>query len=367
MLAEDAAGDGQAETGASGFVRDKRREQAGQDFGGDSRAGIADFDLDLGLAFFGFEAGDMFGGEHDFGAKGQRAAAVHGVDGVEEEVEERLLELARVGVDQVLAGVEQQVFLDAMGLDLVLHEAEGVPQEFVHAGGTERRLSGPGEPQQLTDEQVDPAHFTADQRGGVVRFLLEEKFDEGFDGDEGVFDFVSDAGGEGADGGEFLEALGLGLEFAGGGEVVENEECQRPRAGRVLPRKTGGAHHGAFAGIVFEGDQTFGRGLISLDGFGGDLFQRRRQEPGGIGGLVRARSGRLQQTGGWRVGGDDLASGVDDEKTGFGDAVEDAGEFQVLAGVLAPAGFVGHRDCRRIWLGVEHGFGWRARSSYGRV
>src|SRR5208283_1835682 len=94
MLLNDTVRDGKTEAGA--FVRTLGGEEgivdAAEMLGRDAVAGIRYVDLD----------GAAFPPRANF----QSASARHGVAGVEEEIQEDLLELARVAVDGRQAGVE---------------------------------------------------------------------------------------------------------------------------------------------------------------------------------------------------------------------------------------------------------------------
>ena len=78
---------------------------------------------------------------------------------------------------------------------------------------------------------IDAAHLTAHHfhEFGVL-MLLEQQINEGFAGDEGIFDLMGHAGGQGADIGQPIELLEAPFELPGRGQVLEHE-----RNARILP------------------------------------------------------------------------------------------------------------------------------------
>src|SRR5438270_8699376 len=80
----------------------------------------------------------------------QRAAfARHGIFGVQEQVQEHLLQLAGVAMDQRQSGVELRLYLHARGLELVLQERERFSNDLIQIDGAEFRGARTREIQQV--------------------------------------------------------------------------------------------------------------------------------------------------------------------------------------------------------------------------
>ena len=153
------------------------------------------------------------------GVDGQRAAAGHGVAGVDREIHQHLLQLARVGQDRLQVTGERGDQLDVL--------AEGPAQHFLHRGddGVEVEDLGPhhlpaGEGEQLAGEAGRPFAGPADlpevvagrlAAPGPVRFGRGGEFLGGEgrvveDHREEVVEVVRDPAGQLA---QALQALGL--------------------------------------------------------------------------------------------------------------------------------------------------------------
>ena len=138
----------------------KRLEDAALRLGVDSDAGVGDFDADVSI---GFADGDA-----------ESAAALHGVAGVEEEVEEDLLELAGVAANLRESLGERDFEADA-GLggveDGFFARFEGLAGEGEGGGGT-----GGGGVVEL--EGVEDVDQVPDRNPRVLRRLLHNSVDQ---------------------------------------------------------------------------------------------------------------------------------------------------------------------------------------------
>ena len=111
---DDAADDGEAESGAFGF--------GGGEDGGEGAAALFFGHAGAGV----FEVHDQMGGlsvgpGHGAGGNGEAAAFGHGFDGVEDEVEEGLLQLRGVAEHERQIGLEIAHELDVLVGELVPH------------------------------------------------------------------------------------------------------------------------------------------------------------------------------------------------------------------------------------------------------
>lgn len=93
VRAEDALDDGESETSAFRLSGEEGVEDARDEILRDARAGVLDVERDDGAFFQVFDLGGYF----------ELAAVRHGVGGVDDEIEEGLLELAFVSVDSGVA------------------------------------------------------------------------------------------------------------------------------------------------------------------------------------------------------------------------------------------------------------------------
>src|SRR5688572_14946731 len=196
---ENALGDGQPESGAAGPAGEKGIENARSEVGGNARAAVDDVD----------------GGERRAAANvladddGERAAARHRFGGIEDEIEQDLLELALVGVDH--QGGHGRIVAE---LNLGLRELWADEDESVGDDVGERpaRVQGGGgfrEVEHAQDDGLELVEFFVDDAlVGVPRIVLREIEAEAavqeLDDGKRVSDFVRDLGGEEAEGGELL-------------------------------------------------------------------------------------------------------------------------------------------------------------------
>jgi len=168
------------------------------------------------------------------GLEGELAAPPHGLDGVENHVEEHLLQQFPVGPDDGLAVGQPHAEPDALLLEDLAGEPEDVPQDVVHAQVAELRLRLAGEEQQVGDLVVHAAHGVEDPGGPVPALLVGKALQEqrGRQGDapEGVADLVGDVGRHLPHGGEFLRALGHLLELLDPGHVEQDVHRPQPAA-----------------------------------------------------------------------------------------------------------------------------------------
>lgn len=214
VLADDAFGDGEAEAGAVGIEAggDEDFEDFGQDVLGDSGTIILHGDGEGGAAV----EGGGTGGDMDAASGVSGAARVDGMEGVTEEVDEDLDELAGVAEDAggVGDGVEEG---DGGGAFVYGDELPGLLDEVAEGDGGEFAAADTGEVEQaggdIAESSGDALHaLKAGLGGGIGEGFLE--FLEGTmeDGEGGVH-FVGNAGAEEAEGDEAI----LGFEVAFGG------------------------------------------------------------------------------------------------------------------------------------------------------
>src|SRR5579872_4306311 len=104
VLLEDAAGNGKAQAGAFGLGGEERIEQPVNIFRWDADAVVLDSHTQQGLIFLMLQAGDFGVGRDHGGGDVQPAAGFHGIQGIEEEVDESLLQMALIPVNQVWRG-----------------------------------------------------------------------------------------------------------------------------------------------------------------------------------------------------------------------------------------------------------------------
>ena len=157
--------------------------------------------------------------------------------GVEEQVHEGLLQLVVIAA-QVRGRLERAVDGDRFAFQLGLNQAQRVFEDFVEADLAEGRPGRAGELEHPADDGVNAANLAADnvhQFGVLV--LLQQQFNEGLAGDEGILDFVGHGGGEGAHAGQPIELRKPFFDLPGGGQVVQHHHHAR-----ILPARPQGRH-----------------------------------------------------------------------------------------------------------------------------
>ena len=127
---------------------------------------------------------------------------VHGFDGVEDDIEQRLTQLVGVGMDKTTfterkTGLEGDIVLD----EVVVQELQDIGQKFFNVDRLELRRRWFGKVQELMDKVIDPFDFSVhDMREISDEFriidLLRKIFGEGFDGRKRVFYLMREATGE---------------------------------------------------------------------------------------------------------------------------------------------------------------------------
>ena len=231
VLLDDGVADGQAQPGAlaDALGREERIEDAGAVLGPDARARVGDAD----------DLGPVLDREPD----PELAAPGHGVEGVEDDVDEDLLEPFALGVDGG-DGRELEDQADVHGLELVVDEGQDLLDALLEVDALERGLRGAaGEGQEVLDDAGDPVGLGLDllQDLGVVRVgeLLLEHLDVAGDARQGRVDLVGDAGREQPDRGQLLRGQQLLLEPDLLGDVLEDDDRPVGLEGVVEQRGAG--------------------------------------------------------------------------------------------------------------------------------
>ena len=94
----------------------------------------------------------------------------------------------------------------------MVQQPHRVFQNIMHAHGCQCGRLGRGEPEHLRGEAVNALEFALHHLGHLaVGVFFDEDVDERIDGDEAVFDFVRDAGGDDAEVGELIQPAKVGL------------------------------------------------------------------------------------------------------------------------------------------------------------
>src|ERR1700683_1091513 len=230
VVFHDFFDDGEADAGAGFLVGEEGGEEVGDLVGGHALAVVADGKDEVGFTFKFL----------DGGAEAQDASPGHGFGGVEDEVEEDLLDLFPGGAEGggIVGGGAADV--DVLLEKFVAGEEEDVVEELLGVDGFLDGLGGAGEGEDLVENAVHLPHFFADELGvalggGIELQGLDQGVEEHLHDGEGVADFVRDFGGEKAESGEafagaefFLHVDDAGKEaalFDGyGGEVAEGGE-----------------------------------------------------------------------------------------------------------------------------------------------
>ncbi len=193
---DDPLADGEAEPGSLLLGRVERDEDALPGLGWDPGAGVAEVDLDAGVAEAGLPpAGELVAGERGCDAEGP--APGHGLEGVERQVEEDLLQLLGVALHRRELGRHLQDDVDARW-DLGGEELEGPLEDVAHVSRRHARLEGAGVVEEGGHDAVQPVHLLDDDLEELPVLPWEatgvEVLGGALDGGERVADLVGQAG-----------------------------------------------------------------------------------------------------------------------------------------------------------------------------
>ncbi len=140
--ADDAADDEEAEAGALGFGGEVGLEDVAHVIHGDAAAGVGEGDEDERLILGGGDAQDAF--------------ALHGLEGVFNDVVEGLLELPAVDLQQGEVGGELLLDEDFAVGDLGFQKGDGLFNKTVNILGARLEGGGADGAQELVDDGVQP-------------------------------------------------------------------------------------------------------------------------------------------------------------------------------------------------------------------
>ncbi len=168
-----------------------------------------------------------------------------GLGGIEQQIEEGLLELVTIALKSIGGSFEIASEGNFSALELWLHKPESVVEGFVKPHGGKGRFGGSGEFQNLTDQGIDARNLSFDDsREFGVLVLLQEKFHEGADSDEGIFNLVGDARRKNSDARQPIEPAHVEFEFLQAGNFVQHHHqfldrlLFAPRNGGVNRQRT---------------------------------------------------------------------------------------------------------------------------------
>lgn len=120
---------------------------------------------------------------------------VHGFNGVENEVGEGLLQLTFIAVHPVGCSLEILLQLDRFLSHRMPGQSQGVIENFGEPDRGQSGFRGPGKFQHLADDGFDALEFPL---GEGLQFCVGRrngrKFNERFNGHQGIFDFMRHAG-----------------------------------------------------------------------------------------------------------------------------------------------------------------------------
>ncbi len=223
-------------------------------------------------------------------AQCERTAVRHGFDRVETKIDKDLLQQAAVAEDAVIGGLQVGHDPDVARAASRVNQSKRAGEHLVQPDRLEGGVDGTGEVEQSVDDRINTFDLSGDERAGrgaevgVVERPGEE-LDEGLDSDQGVFDFVCHAGGEGADAREAVGAAGALLETSLRGDVVQRRDGAD--AGAVGPQQgTGAEAYDVRLRIVIKAQFDFLRCRLFRQGATEGVAQRLRQvvQRGGRGG-----------------------------------------------------------------------------------
>src|SRR5580692_834537 len=189
MFLDDAVGDGEAQTGAAGLAF-ARRSLGGKErivdalnvLGSDAASGV------------GHRYADTLSIER---GHAQCAAARHSVFGVQEQIQEHLLQSSRIALNGGQLGLEYVFHLDLGDLELVFQQRQRLSDYFVYIHIADLAAASAREIQQIVHDFRGTEGLPRDllQQTGLLRIalqLLAEHLGVGGDHGQRRIDFVSD-------------------------------------------------------------------------------------------------------------------------------------------------------------------------------
>ena len=215
MEVDDFPGHAEAQAGtfAGGFGGEERVEHLADDFGWDAGAIIGDFhddDAVTGAKWIGGTGAEvasiLFSEFSRPGGDRDDAAFFHGLNGIDEQVDDDLFDACFVGPDGWQGAVEAFFEADVFAGELVAGQQGGAIDDLVELDRLPVELAVAGEIDHAHDDFFGAgdgfAHFFQDDGhvfvlGGDISL---EVFDAHEEEGEGVFDLMSDPGGEASDG-----------------------------------------------------------------------------------------------------------------------------------------------------------------------
>lgn len=207
MGLDDVAADGEAESGASqacgvggGLGREERVEDAFEDSGGHAGARIGDGDFSPAL------------GGIQTDAEGERAALGHGLTGIDDEIQENLLNLGGINACGG-TGVDAEIDGDTVFFEVFCGDAEDILDEAGEVGGVQAVGLGSGEGKHAGGDSGGAFSAFQDAFQGFLAVFgivaAEPELGVVEDWREGVIEFVADGPGDDAQRRDALECLDL--------------------------------------------------------------------------------------------------------------------------------------------------------------
>ncbi len=166
VLADGRVGDGQPEARAGGLGREQRFEDVGQVRLADTRPFIADSEVDPGIAGAGDAVTGSLAGLRFRSGDGDHTASLHGVAGIDDEIDHGLAEQPGIAFDAeaVRRDVEDEAHRRDHRLQFVPHR--GQPRAEIQR--LQSRLGGPGEAHDLLGHAAAALHGDGDLLDGTV-------------------------------------------------------------------------------------------------------------------------------------------------------------------------------------------------------
>lgn len=199
MFVQDIGADRKPKAHALGLGGDKWVKQPGAMLGWNTRAVVRYLQDDAAV---GRAAGAQLDGAFALGV-------LHGLEGIDEEIEQHLANRAGVGPHGVVAGMQRGGHGDAGLVGAGQHELDGFAHEAVERDAFHLVAARVGEVEELLGQAVDAVDLGRDEEVEAAAKLdvveaRRQEVGEGLDRDERVADLVRQAGAEEADGGELL-------------------------------------------------------------------------------------------------------------------------------------------------------------------
>jgi len=235
VFLDDPVSNGQAQARPPALGREEGIEDAGHVIRRDAAPGVCDLEGDVILGQDGIPGGRCFARSDHACAYAKYTIFAHCIDGVEEEVDQRLFQEALVSIDDVILAALVGFQRDATSSQRCVHEPQCLFGHVFQRHRPQFGLRGPTELQELIYDGIDPVDLLLHELRECaaelrVSVTIAQKLRECLEGHQRVLDLVRHSRGERAEAGEMGGPPNLRLQLSHDRQITEHDERaeQRP-------------------------------------------------------------------------------------------------------------------------------------------